>query len=511
MLRLRHFMKEIRTRFAPSPTGFLHIGGLRTALFCYAWAKKNNGTFLLRIEDTDQNRYVQGAVKQIIDSLAWAGVTPDEGVVGGENDQIIQKGDLGPYIQSERIDLYKKYAQELLDEKKAYKCWCTSERLEEMRAAQRAAKQMPKYDRHCLHIPAEEKAKNESENIPFVIRFHVPDIKEVGWDDVVFGKMKFDGDQIDDLVILKADGFPTYNFANVIDDHLMQISHVIRGQEFLSSTPKHILLYEAFGWEIPEMVHVAWILGKNKQKLSKRDNSVAVDDYIQMGILPDALNNYLALLGWNPGGDRELYSLEDIVKEFDVSNAQKSGAVWDLEKLLWFNGQYIRNLSDEEYVNQSITTLIDEGVISQNEDKFTYTETGETLDKKLVHGALHLERERIKRFQDLAEKVVFFFSGNLQYNVDDLIWKKGKREDLDEVFPLIQAKLNDLAEWDQQFIKDALFSITQETEWGVGDIFWPTRVALSGAKQSPGPDEIASVLGKEETLARINNAVDKLS
>lgn len=502
-------MKQIRTRFAPSPTGFLHIGGLRTALFCYAWAKKHDGTFILRIEDTDQNRYVEGAISQIVSSLSWAGVYPDEGVISEVNGEIKQSGDFGPYIQSERINVYKQYATQLLEDGKAYKCWCTSDRLDEMRAAQRAAKQMPKYDRFCFHLSEADKEKKVESGEPFVIRFLVPEVDSVGWDDIVFGQMKFEGDQIDDLVILKADGYPTYNFANVVDDHSMKITHVIRGQEFLSSTPKHILLYEAFGWDIPEMVHVAWILGKNKQKLSKRDDAVSVGDYIEMGILPDALNNYLALLGWNPGNDRELYTLDELIEFFDIKDAQKSGAVWDLEKLLWFNGQYIRKMDNDAYIDMAIDSLLQSEYFLGSTDELVLASSAKRLNKNLVQGALLLEKDRIRRFDELQGKIDFIFADSLEYAVEDLIWKKGKREDLSKVLPLALEKLTTLNEWDQQFIKDTLFSITQETEWGTGDIFWPVRVALSGKQQSPGPDEIATVIGKELTLKRIQDAIEK--
>jgi len=500
-------MKQVRTRFAPSPTGFLHIGGLRTALFCYAWAKKNNGSFILRIEDTDQNRLVTGAIKQIIDSLAWAGITPDEGVVGAKGDEIIQSGDFSPYIQSQRITLYKKYAQELLDAGKAYKCWCTSDRLEEMRAAQRAAKQMPKYDRLCYHLSDQEKAENEGSDAPHVIRFLVPEVESVGWDDIVFGKMKFDGDQIDDLVLLKADGFPTYNFANVIDDHSMQISHVIRGQEFLSSTPKHILLYEAFDWEIPQMVHVAWILGKNKQKLSKRDDAVSVDDYKNMGILPDALNNYLALLGWNPGGDRELYAREDIVKEFEIKDAQKSGAVWDLEKLLWFNGQYIREQDDTAYFAHAIPVLIDAGIIKEEGKEYQNLLGSGMILKEELELILLTEKARIKRFEELPDKVKFFFVDDLEYAKEELIWKKGKLEDIKPILEEVFTRLSQITDWSNDSIQETLKAYVDESDWGVGDVFWPVRVALSGQVQSPGPNEIGAALGKEKTLQRIKYAL----
>ncbi len=498
---------DIRTRYAPSPTGFLHIGGVRTALFCYAWAKKNGGTFLLRIEDTDQERFVSGAVQQIIDSLTWVGLLPDEGVVASNNDQIEEKGPRGPYVQSQRIDLYNKFAQQLISEKKAYKCWCSSERLDAMRAAQRAAKQMPKYDRHCYHLDDARRQELEQSEEPYVIRFFVPEKTNVAWNDIVFGEMKFEQDQLDDFVILKSDRFPTYNFANVIDDHSMEISHVIRAQEFLSSTPKHLLLYEAFGWNPPVIVHVPWVLGTNKQKLSKRHGDVAVDEYRKKGILPQALINYLALLGWNPKDGSEIMSLSEIVEKFDLQDIQKSGAVFDYEKLLWMNATYIRQMSGEELLEAALPFLGDY-VRRESDETFQNLLSGKTLSRNQLISMLALEQERIKALHEIGEKMAFLLKSKLEYEPAVLVWKKGTVSDVQMILPLVKAELEHLSDWSAVSIREALQRVVQSSAKGVGDIFWPARVALSGQQSSPSPEEIAEIIGKEESIARINAAID---
>lgn len=505
-------MKQVRTRLAPSPTGFLHTGTLRTALYCYAWAKKNDGAFILRIEDTDQNRLVEGAIDAVVDSLKWAGIQADEGVVDIMDGEVIQKGDKGPYIQSERLDLYKKFAQQLLEEKKAYKCWCSSERLSQMREVQRAAKQMPKYDRHCYNLPQEEKDAQEKSNAEYVIRFFVPERESITWDDTVFGKMEFDGDQVDDFVMMKADGFPTYNFANVIDDHLMEITHIIRGQEFLSSNPKHLLLYEAFNWEAPEFVHVPWILGRNKQKLSKRHDDVSVSSYRDKGILPEALNNYLELLGWSPKDDTEFFTLEEFIAKFTLEDIQKSGAVFDLEKLYWMNGKYIRDMSIEKVTELALPFLQEAGLLEVSSNEEITNKVGKSvLNKKMIQEMIATEQPRMKSLSELPEKIRFYLVNELSYAVDLLVWKKGTVEDLSTTLPLAREILSALTDWSPEAIESALRSAVESSDWGVGDIFWPLRAALTGQDKSPGPHEVAAVLGKEITLQRIDAAIAKLT
>lgn len=503
-------MKQVRTRFAPSPTGYLHIGSLRTALFCYLWAKKNNGEFLLRVEDTDRERLVDDAISHMIASLHWAGISPTEGVLAEGK----QEGNYGPYIQSERLDIYREHANKLVDQKKAYKCYCTSERLTEMREIQRAAKQMPKYDRTCYHLSDEEKMANDEKNLPYVLRFFVTEGEKIAWNDAVFGKVEFDRDQVDDFIMIKADQYPTYNFANVVDDHLMEISHIIRGDEFLSSTPKHLLLYEAFGWEAPELVHVAPILGKGKKKLSKRDGDVAVDLYADKGFLPEALLNFVALLGWNPKNDQELFSHEEMIAAFDISQLQKSGAVLDPEKLEWMNGQYIRNLSPEEFTTKALPFLLKSGLLNLMEDgSYTSKYSEKSLNTQMIQSVLVTEQERTKRLDELSEKIEFFFMDTLDYAPEILIWKKGTKEDVQMILPAVIKAFEDLdaSDFTTETIQSTLRSIVDETGKGVGDVFWPVRVALSGQERSPGPQEMAPVLGKENTIQRLQKALELIS
>ena len=325
----------VRTRFAPSPTGYLHVGGLRTALYSYLIAKKNKGTFILRIEDTDQTREVEHAVENLIDSLNWAGIEFDEGPIKG--------GPYGPYVQSERLDIYHKYANQLIEAGHAYYCTCSTERLEQLRQRQMASKLPPAYDRHCRNLNIQPKPGE-----PHVIRMKVPLDGEITFNDLIHGNITFSYRNVDDQVLIKSDGYPTYHLAVVVDDHLMKISHVIRGEEWISSTPKHILLYEYFGWEVPLIAHLPLILNPDRSKLSKRQGDVAVEDYRAKGYLKDALINFIALLGWNPGDTRELFSMDDLIKEFSLERINKSGAVFNIEKLRWMNEQHIRIKTDQE-------------------------------------------------------------------------------------------------------------------------------------------------------------------
>src|SRR3990167_8971539 len=339
----------MRTRFAPSPTGFLHVGGLRTALYSSLMAKKEtDGVFLLRIEDTDQERSVPGAIENIIQSLAWAGIQADEGVMlrKGEAAQIGRKG---PYIQSERLDLYKKYAAELLASGSAYPCFCTSERLEQMREEQMKDKRAPMYDRLCMSLPKEEVDRRLNAGEPHVLRMKIPRNQIIEFQDEIRGKVSFQGSVVDDQVLMKSDGFPTYHLAHVVDDHLMDIDLVIRGEEWLSSLPKHLLLFQYLGWKEPRYAHVPLLLNKDKTKLSKRQGSVAVEEYIAKGYLPEALINFLSMLGWNPGTTQELFSLPELIDAFEIDRIQKSGAIFDIEKLDWIQGQWIRRLAPEEF------------------------------------------------------------------------------------------------------------------------------------------------------------------
>lgn len=503
--------KTVRTRFAPSPTGFLHIGGVRTALYSYAWAKKHGGIFLLRLEDTDQKRFVPEGVEQIIRSLKWVGIVPDEGLVDVVDGQPVQKGEHGSYIQSQRINLYQEFAQRLLAEKKAYRCYCTPERLEEMRTVQMAAKQMPKYDRLCLSLTEQELAAHQQAQTPFVIRFHVPAGGPVAWDDAVFGTVSFARDQIDDFVMIKADGFPTYNFANVVDDHTMEISHVVRAQEFLSSTPKHLLLYQAFGVEAPEYAHASHILGKDKKKLSKRHAAVSTDEYQNAGYLPQALINFIALLGWTHPEQKELFSMEEFIQAFDVKHMHKAGAVFDTEKSLWMNGQYIRQLSIAEFTKACIPFLEHSSLLKKKSvDSYTNNLSGKELSQIQLQAILASEQARVKQLSEISEAVRFYFEPALTYDKSLLLWKKGKAEDLVPILNEVHQTLSALADqdWQPVSIQSALQSLVEKSGRGVGDVFWPLRVAITGRERSPSPQDVAAILGKQVTLDRVKSAVE---
>ena len=353
----------IKTRFAPSPTGYLHIGSLRTALYAYLFARQKKGKLILRIEDTDQNRFVEGAVESLIRTLQWAGITYDEGPeVGGSN---------SPYIQSERLELYKKEVQVLLDKGQAYRCFCSMERLDEMRKEQQERKQAPMYDKKCRKRSHEEIHQLLEQNSPHVIRMAIPENEILRFRDVVRGDLEFASNTIDDQVLMKSDGFPTYHLANVVDDHDMGITHVIRAEEWLPSTPKHIYLYKAFEWKMPEFAHIPLILNPDKSKLSKRQGDVAVEDYRAKGYLPEAMINFIVLLGWNPGGGEtnEIFSMEELIAQFDLEKVHKSGAVFDLNRLKWINGEYLRKLSPEAFIEKYTTYLEDYATGEEKKDR----------------------------------------------------------------------------------------------------------------------------------------------
>ncbi len=335
-------LSNIRVRFAPSPTGYLHVGGLRTALYNFLFARKSGGKFILRIEDTDRARFVEGAVENLISTLRWAGLEYDEGPgIGGE---------FGPYVQSERTEIYKKHIDLLIENGTAYRCFCTPERLDQMRKAHDLNRGIPKYDRTCLRLSEKEIQDNVAEGKKFVVRMKVPDSTMVRFSDIIRGEVEFSSEQIDDQVLIKSDGYPTYHLANVVDDHLMQISHVIRGEEWLSSTPKHVLLYQFFGWDMPQFAHLPLLLNPDRSKLSKRQGDVAVEDYRAKGYLNEALVNFIALLGWNPGDDREIFAIDELEKEFSLEKVNKAGAIFNFEKLNWLNFQHLRRKSDDEVV-----------------------------------------------------------------------------------------------------------------------------------------------------------------
>lgn len=478
----------VRVRFAPSPTGYLHVGGLRTALYNYLFAKKSSGRFVLRIEDTDRGRYVEGAVQNLIKTLKWAGLDFDEGPGAG--------GESGPYIQSERTELYRQHAEILLEKKAAYRCFCTPDRLEQMRREQEKQKLTPKYDRTCLRLSEDEIRENLNSGKPFVVRMKVPDDVNVSFNDIIRGDVEFHSRQIDDQVLIKSDGYPTYHLANVVDDHHMRISHVIRGEEWLSSTPKHVLLYRAFGWEMPKFAHLPLLLNPDRSKLSKRQGDVAVEDYQQKGYLKEALINFIALLGWNPGDEREIFSLAELEKEFSLEKVNKAGAVFNVEKLNWLNFQHLRSKPESE-----VLSMLKEHLAKSGMDPAKFGD-GYLL---LVITAM---RERVSFIKDYTEKSPYFFRPPEEY--DPAVIRKRWKPESAEYLSKLGEEFAKLESPQKQDYEDSLHRTAESLKVGNGELIHPLRLAVSGMGEGPGLFDILVILGKEETIRRIGSAIDRI-
>lgn len=493
--------KKTRVRFAPSPTGSIHIGNLRTALFAWLLARKNEGSFLVRVEDTDRKRSNEDATKKIFEALAWVGLDVDEGVYLNEQSEIAQKGELGPYIQSERLEIYQKYIQELLKTGKAYYCFCSEERLQTVREQQQKDKQPIMYDKHCCDLSPEDAQTKIQNGEEYVIRMKVPKGEIIEFRDEVFGKISVKSEIVDDQVLIKTDGFPTYHFAVVVDDHLMEISHIFRGEDWIPSTPKHILLYKFFGWETPIFIHLPNVLGEDKKKLSKRAGAVSVEEFKEKGYCPEALINFLALLGWNPKTEQEIFNREELIEKFSIAGLHKSGAFFNYQKLNWFNKEYIKLLGKTEFENKVMEFL-------PEELKEIALKNGSIFVK-----ILPIIKERIEKFEDIltmeqAGEFDFYFE-QPDYLVDNLNWKK--ESDLNNTKKYLektQKLLEELDEFSTEKIKNKIWNYAEEQ--GIGFVLWPLRFALSGRDKSPDPLFLAEVLGKEETLKRINYALEKI-
>ena len=482
---------KIRTRFAPSPTGFMHVGNLRTALYEFLTAKHEDGTFVLRIEDTDRERFVEGATQVIYDTMKLAGLTHDEGPdIGGE---------YGPYVQSERLSMYKPYAEKLVEDGKAYRCFCTKERLE---ALKENAPEGTGYDRHCRDLSAEEIQKNLDAGMPYVIRQKMPLTGATSYHDLVYGDITFPNEDLDDQVLIKTDGFPTYNFANVIDDHTMGITHVVRGSEYLSSTPKYNLLYNAFGWEIPTYIHLPLIMGKSVDeegkevisKLSKRHGSTGFMDLINEGYLPEAIINYIALLGWAPKDTREIFSLQELIEAFDINGISKSPAVFDYDKLSWVNQEHIKVMTDEGFLEHA---------------KPFYDEAG--VDSSCYELLTELLKPRCAKFNEITEKLSFI----KEYGDFDLTLfehKKSKstlessKQMLEKSIPVLET-----LDWNRDAITEAMKTLAESLEVKNSVVMWPVRIAAAGVAVTPGGcAEVMMLLGKDESLRRIKYAYSRL-
>jgi len=486
--------RAVRVRFAPSPTGPLHVGGSRTALFNYLFARKNHGRFILRIEDTDTQRSEQRWTDEIIEQLKWLGIEWDE---GPDID-----GKFGPYKQSQRIDIYKKYLEKLLNEDKAYYCFCTAEELELKRQEQMAMGIAPKYDGRCSHLDKEIVEKNLAEEKPSVIRFRVKN-KKVKFTDLVRGRVEFDSSLLGDVVIAKNLDSPLYHFAVVVDDFLMQISHVIRGEEHLPNTPRQILLQEALGFYQPEYAHLPLMLDTDRSKLSKRQGDVALADYHNQGYLPEALVNFMVLLGWNPGTEKEIFTLAQLVKEFSMEKVQKPGAVFNLQRLNFLNGLYIRQKPIEKLTELCAPYLKEAGLLVEGQKT-----------QNVLQRIIEVSRTRMKKISDVVVLSDFFFQDKLSYDKDLLKWQKMSDGEVRDSLLYSKKILSNIKEWGLKNIEEELIKSSEEfnkekgyQENNKGYMLWPLRVALSGKSSSPSPFEIADILGKEKTLKRIEDAV----
>lgn len=483
--------KIVRTRFAPSPTGFMHVGNLRTALFEYLIAKSKNGNFVLRIEDTDQERLVDGAVDVIYHTLEQVGLKHDEGPdIGGE---------YGPYVQSQRKDIYMPYAEQLIRDGKAYYCFCSKERLDSLHDAKNGD-EFGGYDRHCRDLPQEEVTRSLESGVPYVIRQRMPIEGSTTFHDVVYGDITIENCELEDQILIKSDGYPTYNFANVIDDHLMHITHVVRGCEYLTSTPKYNLLYQAFGWDVPTYVHLPLIMGKNEDgsvsKLSKRHGSTGFSDLINEGYLPQTIVNYIALLGWCPKDNQEVFTLQQLVENFSIDGISKSPAVFDYDKLSWFNGEYIRAMSLDEFTQTAMPYY-----------KAVFTDT--VLNWQVLSSIL---QPRVIQLTQIPG-MIGFFKELPDYTLDFFVNKKSKTNLENSVVMLQEAieVLNKIDDWSVDTLHETLMALAQKLEVKNGTLLWPVRIAAAGMMVTPGGAmEILAILGKQESIRRLNIGLEKL-
>ena len=478
----------VRTRFAPSPTGYMHLGNLRSALYTFLFARANGGKFILRIEDTDQARYVEGAVDVIYRTLKSIGMNWDEGPDIG--------GDFGPYVQSERKNMYLPYAKELVKKRKAYYCFCTEEELTERREAAAARGETFKYDKHCLHLSDEEVQRRLDAGMPYVIRQNVPEHGEASFDDVLYGHIAVDCSDLDDMILIKADGMPTYNFANVIDDHTMGITHVMRGNEYLSSTPKYNLLYDAFGWEKPTYIHMTPIMRDATHKLSKRDGDAYFEDYVGKGYLKEANVNYVALLGWNPGDEREFFTMDELIKAFSVEGMSKSPAIFDVNKLTWMNAEYIRRLTPEQFTEYALPYYEKAGIGTAHTD--------------VLARILQPRTEVFSQIPDMVD----FLAKLPEYDAELFTNKKSKTnpEVAAKVLDMAIDALDKLPDWEEQHIHDTLLGLAEANGLKNGTMLWPVRIAMAGKQVTPGGAiEIAVLLGRDEAMRRLRFGREKLA
>jgi len=489
---MKDMNKSVRVRFAPSPTGYPHVGNIRTALFNWLFARHYEGSFIVRIEDTDVTRRVKGAVEAIRDGLRWLGLDWDEGPEVG--------GNYGPYFQSQRLEMYHRAAERLISQGDAYYCYCSPRRLEEMRAEQVRRKQPPGYDRHCRDLSQAEQSQKAAEGITPVVRFKTPLDGQTKFNDLIWGEVVFENNTIDDFVLLKSDGYPTYHLANVVDDHAMEISHVIRAEEWISSTPRHLLLYQAFGFEPPQFIHHPMILGPDRAKLSKRHGAVSIIDYREQGYLPETMFNFLALIGWSLDDKTEILSRQELIDNFSLERIGRTGAIFNRDKLNWMNGVYIRSLTADEFFEAAMPYLMMDRL------------AGETLiaDEQYVRDVLPLIQERARTLTEVAELAQFFFVDELDYDTNLLIGKNMSRQSTAQALAAAQQRLEKLEVFAADSLEAMLRPLAAELELKTGQLFGVLRVATTGRTAAPPLFQTMAVLGRERCLRRIGAALDRL-
>jgi len=484
--------KPVRVRFAPSPTGHPHVGNIRTALFNWLYARHSGGTFIVRIEDTDVARRVEGALEGILDGLRWLGLDWDEGPE--------VRGKYGPYFQSQRLDLYREAAQRLVEQGNAYPCYCPPERLVELRAEQQKKKQSIGYDRYCRNLSEAERQQREKEGITPVVRFKMPLEGQTSFSDIIWGEVTVENSTLDDYVLLKSDGYPTYHLANVVDDHFMEISHVLRAEEWLPSVPRHKLLYQALGYEMPHLAHLPMILGPDRSKLSKRHGAVSITEYREKGYLPEAMVNFLALLGWSLDDKTDIIPRDELVKHFSLERISKTAAVFNQEKLDWMNGVFLRELSHEELLRK-VTPFLESGLPEK---------VKRPISQEYVSRIVPLIQERINTLAEAATYADFFFLNELEYDASLLIGKKMTPETALNALKAAREKLSSLESFDHDALEGALRPLAEELGLKAGQLFGTLRVATTGRTAAPPLFGTMTVLGKERCLKRITAAVEKL-
>lgn len=485
--------KKIRVRFAPSPTGYLHIGGARTALFNWLYARHYNGTFVLRIEDTDQVRSTEEAVNVILEGMKWLDLDWDEGPEKG--------GEYGPYYQMKRLHIYQEYTEKLLKDNKAYHCYCTREELAKSREKQARENKSLKYDRHCFNLSEEEKKRYEAEGRKPVIRLKIP-AKEISFDDLLRGEVTFDGGLLSDFVIMKSDGIPTYNYAVVIDDALMEITDVMRGDDHISNTPKQIVIYEALGFDVPKFAHIPMIMGQDHTRLSKRHGATSVMEYKKMGYIPEAVVNYITHLGWSSGGEREIFTKEELIKEFSLDKISKHAAVFSMEKLNWFNSEYLKNMSIDSLTKMLLPFLKEANYIEDEEDL-------SPAKNEYIKEVVKLMQGRIKNFSQFVDYADYFFVDKIDIEpqaFDSVLSEEG----VPGILQTLKEKLSALKCWNEESIENAVREVASSLQIKGGQIIHPTRVALSGKKVGPGLFELMVVLGQDKTVKRLKEAIEKI-